>query len=77
MGLSPGALPLDPAKELFGNLLASLGANLPAAKFAKFIGISKTLKNVYLVMFLKVLGILKPFFQEGFKWGVKGAMPPR
>ena len=22
--------------------------------------------------FLKVLGILKPFFQEGFKWGSRG-----
>ena len=38
-----GASPQHPTKNLFENLLASLGANLPTAKFARFLELPKPL----------------------------------
>jgi hypothetical protein len=48
----------------------ALGANLPAANIAKVLGSPKTFKKVLLnIIFLKVLGVLKIFSQEGFYAG--------
>ena len=62
VGLCP-----TPAKNLFENILALLGANLPAAKFAKVLGSPKPFK----ALLLKVFGFLNPFCKKGLG-GVQG-----
>ncbi|MBR6782901.1 MAG: hypothetical protein IKM33_06895 [Clostridia bacterium] len=66
-----GLCPCTPPETLLANILASLGANLPAAKFARVSGLLKTFKKYYL---LKVFEIPKNFLQKVL-WRGPGAEP--
>ena len=50
----------------WGELLERSSPQTPLKNFSKM-GIVK--KSIYINAFIKVLGILKPFFQQGFKRG--------